>query len=124
MVSGQFNFVHVVAKMLPSVEDRGELMEGGAVGKLDPVEEHLLGADTTGATNESAVMEGGEVFDRVRGVDRVEYVYDRFADLGGDIEGWWSRGVRIGISSGWFLHGDQMNCGYEFNEDGQKEGGK
>ena len=53
------------------VEDRGELMKGSVVGKLDAVEECPLGADTSGAANESAVMEGGKVFDRVRGVDRV-----------------------------------------------------
>ena len=124
MVSGQLNFVHVVAKMPSGVENRGELTDGSVVGKLDPVEERLLGADTPGAANESAVMEGGKVFDRVRGVGRVEHVDDVFADLGGDIESWLSRGVRIGISSGWFLHGEQINCGYEFNEDSQKEGGK
>ena len=118
--------MHVVAEMPPGVEDRGQLVEGGVVGELNPVEECLLGADTPGAANESAVMQSGKVFDGVGRVGRVEHVDDMFADLGGDIEGWWSRsrGVRIGVSSGWFLHGDQINRGYEFNEDGQKEGGK
>ena len=63
VVSSQFDFVHVVTKMLSSVKDCRELMERCVVGKLDQVKEHSLGENSPGTADESAaVTEGGNVY--------------------------------------------------------------
>ncbi len=61
MISGQFDFVHIVTKMLSSVQDCRESMEGSARGKLDLAKEHPLRANTPGTAYESAAVEGGNV---------------------------------------------------------------